>query len=1023
MPFTLVARRSLSSLALTFLLPTAAVAQYDYTGAGANSRWSTVANWAGGILPVSGPNTTIVFENPPGIQSNSDQDLSSLFILNSLTFLRETNSVYTYFHLSGGTFQFQADGTGTLPTLMHNSVAGRQITSGFILADTLTVGGVGGSPLTLAGPVSGPGGLVKSGDYELIVSGTASYTGPTSVLGGKLTISASALTGDILNNGVLQIDSIYRGTINGSGSVIVLNNRNLTLTGMNSYAGGTTVNVGGTLVAGSDAALGAAAGGLTLNGGDLRASASFTSPRAVTITSDGASIDMTGPGVFLELSGTISGPAGGSDSLMKYSAGTLTLSGTANTFAGSIWAREGVVRVTNPGAIQSVPEILILGGGVLAVGYTPDATLLGKIFSTSTGVFALTGDTSVNLQFPASVFLGAWGGPVTYSGNLSPVSGAYRLGGGASSTAVGSVGTLTLASNLTDANAGVTVGTGNALSGYGTVVLAGTNTYGGGTTVNAYAVLRIDADARLGASGTTLTLNGGTLQAGGSFTSPRPVALTSASTVDTAGFNVTLSGIVTGPSGFALTKLGTGTLTLTGTNTYSGGTNILDGTLGVSSDAALGTGAVIVSALGTLSYVATTSSNKSFNLAGGTLAVSAGAVLTLNGGTVTNGFLRGAGTLSTSAATGAQFGAVTAQPAITIASNSGLDRFVNFSNGGMLNVAAGLASPVTFSGFVNQGSGSITVGADSKVNASDFQSYGLLTLKPAVSGQLTLLTNTGTSPMFFNGGSRTFVGLPLAGPHNLAGFDLHGQNLIVAGGLFVNNDFVADSTSTPGNVIVDYGALYKGAGNNFVNVITQNGGRVQAGNSPGSMGFGRFVFGPGGVNNYVFSIDDATGTAGPSPDALGHVSGWGLVKAVKAQFGATTSSGDFVWTATPSSKLTVAIDTLVNPTTVGTDVAGPMDHFDPNSAYSWPAVQWAGTYSGPSDTAMLDAATSFDTSGFANPVAGTFGWSLGGSSLSLSYTPSAVPEPGSFVLVAFTAVGLARRRHRKNLLAAPGGTD
>jgi hypothetical protein len=176
------------------------------------------------------------------------------------------------------------------------------------------------------------------------------------------------------------------------------------------------------------------------------------------------------------------------------------------------------------------------------------------------------------------------------------------------------------------------------------------------------------------------------------------------------------------------------------------------------------------------------------------------------------------------------------------------------------------------------------------------------------------------------------------------------------------------------------------------------------------MGFGRFVFGPGGVNNYVFAIDDAGGTAGPSPDGLGHVSGWGWVKAVKAQFGATTSNGDFVWTATPTGKLTVAIDTLVNPTTVGADVPGMMDHFDPNSAYSWPAVQWAGTYSGPADAAMLDAATCFDTSGVLNPVAGTFGWSLSGSSLSLSYTPSAVPEPGTLVLLGLAAaVGWARR--------------
>jgi hypothetical protein len=270
--------------------------------------------------------------------------------------------------------------------------------------------------------------------------------------------------------------------------------------------------------------------------------------------------------------------------------------------------------------------------------------------------------------------------------------------------------------------------------------------------------------------------------------------------------------------------------------------------------------------------------------------------------------------------------------------------------------------------------------------------------------------------MYFNGGSRTFIGTPATATASpaVAGIDLHGQNLVIAGGLFVNNGFVADSTGTPGSVIVDYGALYKGAGTNFVSVITQNGGRVQAGNSPGSASFGRFVFGPGGVNNYVFTIDDAKGTAGPSPDTLGHVSGWGLVKAVKAQFGATTTRGDFVWTATPTGKLTVAIDTLVNPTTVGTDVAGPMDHFDPTSAYSWPAVRWVGTYSGPTDSATLNADTAFDTAGLRNPTAGTFGWSLdpAGQTLSLAYTPSAVPEPGTLALVGMAAVAVWRLRKR-----------
>ena len=63
----------------------------------------------------------------------------------------------------------------------------------------------------------------------------------------------------------------------------------------------------------------------------------------------------------------------------------------------------------------------------------------------------------------------------------------------------------------------------------------------------------------------------------------------------------------------------------------------------------------------------------------------------------------------------------------------------------------------------------------------------------------------------------------------------------------------------------------------------------------------------------------------------------------------------------------------------------------------------------------FDAATAFDTSGFLNPVAGTFGWSLdpAGHTLSLVYTPTAVPEPGTLVLLGAAAAagwGL-RRRH------------
>jgi hypothetical protein len=327
-------------------------------------------------------------------------------------------------------------------------------------------------------------------------------------------------------------------------------------------------------------------------------------------------------------------------------------------------------------------------------------------------------------------------------------------------------------------------------------------------------------------------------------------------------------------------------------------------------------------------------------------------------------------------------------------------------------VAAG-AGPVTFSQFVNQGSGTITLGAGSRVNVADFQTYGVINIGTAVAPAFTVMTNVGNTPLSFSSGSRTFVGV--AGGNGQAQLELNGQNAVVAGGLLVNNGRVTDSSAAGVSTIIsDFGALVKGAGSYDNPVITINGGKFQVGNSPGVATFGRFVFGPGGVNNYVFAIDDATGQAGPTPDAAGHVSGWGLIKTGQWQRAAGPTSGDFVWNADPTNKLIVAIDTLVNPTTVGMDVPGLMTDFDPTRSYSWPAVEWTGAYSGPTDATALNAATSFNTSGFANPIAGTFGWSFdpAGRQLDLVYTPSAVPEPGTLALVGLAAAAGWRWRRR-----------
>jgi autotransporter-associated beta strand protein len=514
------------------------------------------------------------------------------------------------------------------------------------------------------------------------------------------------------------------------------------------------------------------------------------------------------------------------------------------------------------------------------------------------------------------------------------------------------------------------------------------------------------------------------------------IALTNPLTVSGAGAGpIALNGVISGGGGLTFSALGTLTLG-NAANTYSGGTNVRNGTVQVASDAALGAGNVTGAALGTVSFTGTTTTAKSFAMNGGTVAVAAGKTLTFNGSVVSSAFLDGAGTFATNPTNGAGFVNVTATPSVAINSNSAADQFVHFTNSGTFNVAPGLGSAsypytgVTLNGFTNEGIGSITIRAASKVTASNFQSYGTLALDPAAanSNQFTLVTNVGTAPLGFNAGSRVYVPGYLiehavgASPLFVAGFDLDGKNALVVGGVFANNygGFIFDFTnngSGTGTIIADYGSLVRGDGYFGVQVITQNGGKVQAGNSPGTASFGRFVFGPGGVSNYVFDINDATGTAGANSNA----NGWGLVKAVQQSvLGSPTSSGNFTWTATPTAKLTVALDTIVGTTAGDTDVAGPMANFDLTRCYSWLAAQWAGTYSGPTDAATLDASTSFDTSGFLNPTAGSFGWSLdpAAQTLSLVYTPSSVPEPGTLALtaslLAIDWVRFWRRRWQSN---------
>lgn len=111
----------------------------------------------------------------------------------------------------------------------------------------------------------------------------------------------------------------------------------------------------------------------------------------------------------------------------------------------------------------------------------------------------------------------------------------------------------------------------------GLLILNGDNTYAGGTSVRG-GTLQVSSDANLGLAGTGLNLDGGTLLAGASFASGRPVSLgAGGGIVDTEENTLTFLNNVSGSG--ALTKTGEGTLILTQDSQFTGGTTINEGNL------------------------------------------------------------------------------------------------------------------------------------------------------------------------------------------------------------------------------------------------------------------------------------------------------------------------------------------------------------------------------------------------------------------------------------------------------------
>ncbi len=288
--------------------------------------------------------------------------------------------------------------------------------------------GSGNTFTNFAGLIEGTGSLEKTGTGELTLTGMNSYTGGTTISGGALEGTTSSLTGDIVNNATLAFtqafDGIFGGVISGTGNLVKSGSGVVTMTGANSYTGGTTIS-----------------------GGVLEGS---TSSLTGDIVNDAAL-------VFAQVGdGTFAGVVSGAGSLEKTGAGTLTLTG-ANGYTGGTTVSGG----TLAGDASSLQGDIVNNAG-LRFDQSADGTYAGvlsgngDIVKSGAGSLFLTGVSGAftgGLEVLAGSLIvdGTFAGDLLVSGGLlggSGTVGSTTLGGGATLAAGNSIGTFTVAGDL-----------------------------------------------------------------------------------------------------------------------------------------------------------------------------------------------------------------------------------------------------------------------------------------------------------------------------------------------------------------------------------------------------------------------------------------------------------------------------------------------------------------------------------------------------------------------------------------------
>jgi len=706
----------------------------------------------------------------------------------------------------------------------------------------------------------------------------------------------------------------------------------------------------------------------------------------------------------------------------------------ANSFSGGFWFQQGTL-YSGSTALSSViglsgqNSMLGSSGSVILGTTSTNATLrLTPTASGTTDRTLVVGGTTVTIYM----------NPVT-AGTTTFGMGAITAGTGANhtlafSTSGNNTDVFSIAGGVSDNADGSKLAVNLAGSGNGTVILANAgNSFSGGVSIQGNTTGRTyDVSvARIGLSGSNSPLGtSGTIGLGGSNgfamltwtgtaaeTTDKVINLTSQATAGVAAIenngigtltftsDAIVTGVATknfnfygtGTTNFAgrigdynvgsptsIRKGSNGTLILSGSNSYTGTTDVNQGTLQFTAGAVDASSAILFSNVGILQYAAGNTQDVSAKIQFTT--GSAAATINTNGNDVTfatqiaagasgtgtgNTFYKsGLGTLTlapTSGSNGWANGTVVQQGVLNFASLGALGGGTVRVSSGTLQYGAGISDDLSSRFTLTAGSyGAIDTNGNSVTFASPVVATGSGNggLIKAGAGTLTLTASASYSlGTTINGGT-----LALGGGASLASSAFVS---VAAGATF-------DVHAVPGGFIAAPAQSIAGLGTVTGSMTIGGGATVAPGTAPGTS-IGTLTvsqgvtWGSGG--NYNWQMLSGTGTAGTAAS-------WDLLAV----------GGPLAITATPADPFKIDLWTLASTGTAG-DVSGTAANFDASQSQTWRIASAAGGISGfAAGKFLVNTSATNGTGGFANGLnGGTFSITQSGNDLNLVFTSAAPP--------------------------------